>query len=438
MPDDRYLEEAKGFLKQRMQTGERLMAMPRLKAEFKELYAYSFSYGAEADFFDWLLIHKGMIEKFNRAFLLAAIDRFHPVFANEVFVILAKQEKPGAIASPLHLKTFLDRVHPSVALPERLPFLKKVKGFFSSDSQKLDRALERLASLTAQVRQVEKAQGKRRIPSGKAIAALSADEFVNLCRAACQTTYLGNEVLLCRVLGRYLLYADCQDVGIMPHLSMNGYWETWMTLAVARVIQPGWNCVDVGANHGYYTLLMASIVGSGGKVVALEPNPKLVNLLQRTLLVNNFQTRTTVLNDAASDRSGDILKLVIPPGLGMNASITRIAAATDDIVEVETTTIDQLTADWERVDFLKIDAEGAEELIWRGMQETIQRHPNILIVLEFNCDRYPQPREFLQSIQQAGLILRHIDFDAEIKDLTLEQCLSDRPEKDWLLFLKKQ
>jgi FkbM family methyltransferase len=437
MPEDSYWSDAQEFLKRYIKSGETLIAPIRLKKKFEQLYPYSFSHGTTIDFFDWMLIHKGMIEKFDRTFLTTAIARFKPVFANEVFVILAKQSL-DTTADPAHLKAFLDRVNPAPA--GNRSWLKGIKSLFQGNAtaQQLDLVLRRLASLDTQVKQLEnRLDGQTRIARGKGIAALSKAEFVRLCRTACQTAYLGDNTILCRVLGRYLLYADSQDVGIVPHLAMDGYWEAWMTLAVARVLQPGWHCIDVGANHGYYTVLMGGIVGKTGRVVALEPNPRLAELVKRTIAANDFQNQITVLTEAVSETAGETLKLVIPQGFGMNASLVRNAIASDEIIEVQTTTLDQLTASWEKVDFLKIDAEGAEEMIWRGMQSTLRQHPHLTIVLEFNDQRSADPKGFLSLIQQAGFKLRHIDFDAEIKEISSEQCLSNRPGRDWLLFLQK-
>ena len=53
-----------------------------------------------------------------------------------------------------------------------------------------------------------------------------------------QTALLSDQAVLCRVLGRYIFYADPSDVGITPHLCLDGYWESWITLALARIIDP--------------------------------------------------------------------------------------------------------------------------------------------------------------------------------------------------------
>lgn len=96
-------------------------------------------------------------------------------------------------------------------------------------------------------------------------------ELEAMARNQCMTARLSDEHLICRVLGEYIMYVDPVDHGNTPHLALNGFWEAWVTLAIARQVQPGWRCVDVGANVGYFTLLMADLVGPEGAVLAVEP-----------------------------------------------------------------------------------------------------------------------------------------------------------------------
>ncbi len=266
---------------------------------------------------------------------------------------------------------------------------------------------------------------------------MSAADLEAACRPRCQTLYVGYDMVLCRVLGKFLLYADALDQGIAPHLCMDGYWEAWITLVMARTLQPGWNCVDIGANHGYYTLLMGALSGaSGGRVLSVEPNPKLAMLLRKTLEVNGMQSFAKVSESAIAAQSGT-MKLVIPKSRGMNATLYRRASAGDEVVEVEVNTLDNVIQGWPRVDFVKVDAEGAEEEIWKGMQVVVQNNPDIVVMMEINCARYKHPKAFLESILAAGFTLKYVDFDARIKDLTMERCLAENFGHDWMLFLKR-
>ena len=255
-------------------------------------------------------------------------------------------------------------------------------------------------------------------------------------RAESRAVYLGQETVLCRVLGKYLMYADAQETGITPHLCMDGYWESWITVALARTLRPGWHCLDVGANHGYYTLIMADAVGREGRVVPVEPTPRLADLLRQTLDVNGFP-HVTVTAEAASDSDGETLQLVIPPRRSMNARLSREAGPNDMVVEVKSVTIDALTRDWPRVDLIKIDVEGAEESVWQGMQRTIADNRRLVVILEFNVDRYEDARGFLGLIEREGFRLRYIDFDAEVKSVTVDQLLSRQVGNDWMLYLAR-
>jgi FkbM family methyltransferase len=260
-------------------------------------------------------------------------------------------------------------------------------------------------------------------------------ELERVSRANWQAVRLGRDALLCRVLGKYLLYTDPEDVGITPHLCLNGFWESWITIALARQLRPGWHCVDVGANCGYYTVLMADAVGEAGCVLAIEPNPGLTNRLYLNLEVNGLQDRGAVLAKAAAECSGSRTSLAVPPQRSLNGTIARVAVPEDCVFEVETVALDDATRDWARVDLVKIDAEGAEESIWRGMQSTVRKNPDLRIFLEFNPLRSRAPRLFLEEMAGKGFCLRHIDFDGDLKELTINQILEPQPAIERMLFL---
>lgn len=105
--------------------------------------------------------------------------------------------------------------------------------------------------------------------------------FQEHCRASVSALSTGQGTLLCRVLGGALCYVDAADVSVAPHLAMDGFWETWNSVALGRSVRRGWRVADVGANHGCYTLLLAMLVGPEGHVTAIEPNPRLFQRFTR-------------------------------------------------------------------------------------------------------------------------------------------------------------
>jgi FkbM family methyltransferase len=257
-----------------------------------------------------------------------------------------------------------------------------------------------------------------------------------ISRLHTQTVSLADRVILCRVLSKYLMFADADDFSVTPHLALNGYWESWTTLAIARALRPGVHAVDVGANHGYFTLLMADAAGADGRVLAIEPNPRLAELVARTLEVNGYSRCAAVLAAAAGASSG-IANLVVPRHRWADASIVRAAASTDDVMAVETTSVDDAARAWPRVDFVKVDAEGAEEAIWAGMTCTLRRNRHIVVVMEFKPASYPDPRRFLARIAADGFPLRRIGDDAAIELLSDSDALRGGPGGDWMLFLRR-
>ncbi|MBD0271075.1 MAG: FkbM family methyltransferase [Acetobacteraceae bacterium] len=235
-------------------------------------------------------------------------------------------------------------------------------------------------------------------------------------RARCMVVPVDPTTALCRVLGQYKMYVDLRDTGFVPHLMFEGYWEYWITEFVWRNVRPGEVALDLGANHGYYTLLLADLVGARGKVHAFEPNPRLAELLERNIALNGFWNVAEARAEAVCDRNGDTVRLMVPlrdpknahlvsPDLDIPPDLDRGRFA---LHEVPMVTLDEAVPG--RADFLKIDVEGAEEAVWRGMQRLIARSPGIKILMEFNPRRCEDPRRMLAEMA-ALFPLREVNFD---------------------------
>jgi hypothetical protein len=82
---------------------------------------------------------------------------------------------------------------------------------------------------------------------------------------------IDGETILCRILGRYKIYVDSHDWGISPHLMLDGVWEIRTTEVVVDLLLPGMTAIDVGANLGYFTLLMAGLCGPSGRCSRSSP-----------------------------------------------------------------------------------------------------------------------------------------------------------------------
>jgi FkbM family methyltransferase len=253
-------------------------------------------------------------------------------------------------------------------------------------------------------------------------------------RSRVQSIALGEGVILSRVLGLHKMLLRASDRGFSRHVMLDGYWESWLTIFCARTLQPGMVVFDVGANLGYYTLLFADRVGPTGKVVAIEPNPMTFELLAETISLNGFDHNVTLVQAAATDAAQDTLELFVPLGEPKNATVAFEggARAAELRVKVPCVSIDQLSAGLTQVDFLKIDVEGAEASVLRGMTETIARF-RPTIVLEFNAARYDNPAEILQQMLSIYGSVSEIDFNGDCNPVAPSEILSTRLDEDRLL-----
>lgn len=259
----------------------------------------------------------------------------------------------------------------------------------------------------------------------------------NEIRARCQTQYLGDGELLGRCLGRFKIFLDARDLGFAPHILLDGFWEYWITQFIASNVSKGAVVLDVGANFGYYSLLISELVGPAGKCLAFEPNPAVAAKLRKTITVNGFAARTAVLEAALGRNASGEVSFFVPhrePKNGMVLSVEpHEAKGLGTVISVPQTTVDTACRDLTRLDFVKIDAEGAEADIIDGMTETIARfRPGIL--LEFNAARAYDGRALAERLRDVYGTLNCVDFDGQLQPVTIEQLLRENYGQDWMLY----
>lgn len=266
------------------------------------------------------------------------------------------------------------------------------------------------------------------------IAMLDRGDVERTVGARAQTVYLGNGVVLARALTRYKLFLHSADRGFGCHVMLDGFWEIWLTQFLARILKPGMHVIDVGANYGYHTMLLADVVSDTGRVLAVEPNPVAAGLLRESVLLNGFAGHVQVIEAALGAVAEGSAELFVPAGEPKNAYVGGTLDGRSGMRHsVTLTSIDRLLLDLGHVDLIKIDAEGGEEDIVVGMQNLLRTRPPAL-VLEFNAGRYADPAGFLQSLLNVYGTVASIDFDGVAKTVSAETVLTVQVGKDWLLF----
>jgi FkbM family methyltransferase len=198
------------------------------------------------------------------------------------------------------------------------------------------------------------------------------------------------------------MFLDTRDIGIVPHLCTDGIWETYIESVFRRTVKPGWRVVDVGANFGYYSVLLGSLIGRQGSGLVIDAIPEIYSLLSSTIEVNGYRENIKVMNYAAFDRR-TTLAFNVRPSRKLNSHFVAISPKTKDnfTIQVPAMTIDAMIAEQWRdgiVNFIKIDIEGAEARAWKGMQETLRKNKDsIVIIIEVNTKRLKSMNEDSKS-----------------------------------------
>jgi len=158
-------------------------------------------------------------------------------------------------------------------------------------------------------------------------------------------------------------------------------WEPNETYWMSTCVQAGDTFVDVGANVGYYTLIASRLVGESGRVYAFEPDPTVFAILQKNVRLNHLRN-VVLVPMAVSDQTGSVRLFLADENKGDH----RIYETDEQrpSVAVEATTLDDFFEGDDRgVDFVKIDTQGAEGQILRGMHEVIVRNRDLVMAVEF-------------------------------------------------------
>jgi len=170
------------------------------------------------------------------------------------------------------------------------------------------------------------------------------------------------------------------------HLGFFGSYEPELREIMRAILPAGGTAIDVGANAGWHTLLMARLVGPHGRVLAVEPNPSVREHLRRNIAINRLG-QVEVVGSALAEAPGT-LNFVAPdaehPASG-SGHVVADDTAPLDAIHVAASTLDVIAAEQklDRLDLVKIDAEGFEWPILQGAQTTIARF-RPYVIFEFD------------------------------------------------------
>lgn len=221
----------------------------------------------------------------------------------------------------------------------------------------------------------------------------SREELEKACKGTVNPVLISDDEYEITTLCKYKLRVKESDLSLGRNLMHDGFWEMWVTQFFANAAAGSKVIIDVGANVGYYTMLFADIVGPKGRVIAIEPQKELVRMIQDGLVANQFYN-VDIYEVMAMDKISSCDLYIDPDFLG-DASYLPSATSSYHVLSA---TIDELVKG--PVDFVKIDVEGAEQKVIRGMKRTIRENPDIGIAMEWVPERIDDPSSFLAELRE--------------------------------------
>lgn len=240
-----------------------------------------------------------------------------------------------------------------------------------------------------------------------------------------KTIYLGKGIALCVVAGRFKMFVPTQDLSLAPHLMLEGYWESWISVGFYKLLSTlnPRNVINVGANLGYYSLLAASLLPNA-KIEAYEPQPDLSELIQRSCMINGFnnvETHSTALGSIPGTTwlrtfgglSGSATLLLNLKEHNLPGEFSGKQA-----ISVNITTLD--LEDDTPIDFMIIDAEGFEFEVLKGGERRLDSASVQAIILEFAPSRYPNRIEFVDWIASKNYDIFRINHAGEFEPLSYD------------------
>jgi FkbM family methyltransferase len=230
------------------------------------------------------------------------------------------------------------------------------------------------------------------------------------------------------------LFVDLRDIGVGQPLYYGGKFEPSETQFISRHLRSGMTMIDVGANLGYHTAHAARLVGPGGRVLAIEPDPYNFALLKRNIAWNKLD-QVTPLNVALGAKGGAANLYCSRENLGDH----RLFSGPGDgrkSVQVPVVRLDDLCEEHglAGVDLVKMDVQGYEPYVLQGMQQTLAANPRLVVVAEF----WPlgmeaagsSVEEFFAAFEPHGFAAHLLEEGAIGERVNLRQALAALPPLD--------
>tara|TARA_B100000941_G_C28441514_1_gene519914 strand:+ start:284 stop:1117 length:834 start_codon:yes stop_codon:yes gene_type:complete len=203
-------------------------------------------------------------------------------------------------------------------------------------------------------------------------------------------------------IGKYFLFLNPNDPVVSGAIFFNVY-EKSESHFIKSICFEGMNILDIGANIGYYTALFSQLAGDKGSVIAIEPDLESYKYLSRS--INSFNYKNVLsFHLAASDIKQKLPLFISKENRGDNRLYSTNQKRNS--IMVDCLTVDELLEEnkMENLDLIKIDVQGYEPKVLKGMLNIVRSSKKLIVLSEFWPKGILQagesPKEFLTMLRK--------------------------------------
>ncbi len=222
---------------------------------------------------------------------------------------------------------------------------------------------------------------------------------------------------------------------IERHLLVHGEWDAHIGEVIKNILRPGDTFLDVGANIGYFSLFASNIVGDAGRVIAVEPSPRVLSRLALHIHKNNASQVSILSVGAGSEYSFETLVLATESNTG--GSSIHQQTGNRPIESIAVVPIGEIINELKLIpSLIKIDVEGFEIFALQGLSKTIQHQVPIIceVTNELLLRQEQSTKQLLNMMRDQGycVYLINVHNHSHLKLISSE---SDLPEHQFDVLL---
>jgi len=229
-----------------------------------------------------------------------------------------------------------------------------------------------------------------------------------------------NDYSIKEILGSKMVLINA-DGGLSKQLLKHGIREIGATKETLKILKPDWTVIDIGANLGYYALLEAQ---KCKYVYAIEPVGENIEVFKKSIKLNGYKNIQVYQCAIGSENNYEEMTITYKSNCGSLVKKSRNEKLVKERRRVKTITLNDFCkrVKLTRVDFIRMDVEGYEVEVIKGMDKVIKLMPRgAILSIEIHPKAYPPPykqtMEMLDTIESYGFKVSKFIIVDDVKEV---------------------